>query len=66
MVQGLPAGRQGIAHDLEGEDRARFENYETARSLQPELREAADRGQSAEGLARQYGALGEFLLGQFE
>ena len=50
---------QALAYDLEGEDRARFVRYEAARSLQAELREGADRGQSAEELARQYGLLAE-------
>ena len=50
---------QGIAYDLAGKDRARFENYEVARSLQAALREGASRGRGAEELAAQYGLLAE-------
>jgi len=36
--------------------------YEAARSLQAELREGADRGQTVEELARQYGLRAEDVL----
>jgi len=46
---------QALAYELAGEDRARFERYEAARSYQPELREGVRRGQTVEEVAKQYG-----------
>ena len=46
---------QSLAYDLAGQDRARFESYEAARSLQPKLREGASRDRGVEELAAQYG-----------